>query len=120
MSKGMAIPVGVDKSGGARLEDDPQHLNTILNLALQPGDDDNPFQSIGLDERIIFAVNDPAAQGLARNSIERILRKYTDRLQLDQSQPITFTKTDQGTLQCSFRYINLDTGKATDFTGTIG
>lgn len=120
MAKGMSIPVGVDQSGGAKLEDDPQHLNTILNFALQPGDDDNPFQSLGLDERIIFAVNDPAAQGLARNSVEKILRKFNDRLRLDQSQGISFKQNGEGELECSFRYVNLDTGKVTDFTGTIG
>lgn len=120
MARGMLIPVGVDKSGGAALEDDPEHLNSILTLALQPGDDDNPFQSLGLDERIIMSVNDSAAQGLARNSIEKILRKFNDRLQVDPNQPITFNRTQEGELQCSFRYINLDTGKVTDFSGTIG
>lgn len=120
MAKGMTVPVGVSQGGGAALEDDPQHLNTILNMALQPGDDDNPFQSLGLDERIIFAVNDSAAQGLARNSIEKILRKYNDRLQIDPTVPISFVKTAEGELECSFRYINLDTGKVTDFSGTIG
>lgn len=116
----MRLPVGVDKSGGAALEDDPEHLNTILALALRPGDDDNPFQSLGLDAKIIMSVNDSAAQGLARNAIEKILRKFNDRLQLDPSGPITFNRTQEGELECSFRYVNLDTNKVTDFSGTIG
>jgi len=120
MAKGMKFPVGVDQSGGAALEDDPQHLDTILKLALQPGDDDNPFQSLGLDERIIFAVNDSNAQGLARNSVERILRKYTDRVRIDPTAPISFSRNAEGELECSFRYINLDTGRSQDFSTTIG
>lgn len=120
MAKGMAMPVGVNQSGGAALEDDPEHLNTILTLALRPGEDDNPFQSLGLDGRIIFAVNDSAAQGLARNAIEKVLRKFNDRLQIDPQAPISFSRTEEGELQCSFRYVNLDTGKVTDFSGTIG
>lgn len=120
MARGMKLPVGVDQSGGAALEDDPQHLNAILTLALQPGDDDNPFQILGLDEQIIFSVNDAGAQGVARNAIEKILRKFNDRLQIDPTAPITFSRTAEGQLGCDFRYVNLDTGKVTDFSGTIG
>lgn len=120
MAKGFGMPVRADKSGGAALEDDPRHLATVLKLALSPGDDDNPFQSLGLDERIIFAVNDPAARGLAKNSIERILRKFSDRLTLDTSVPMQFSQSEEGKLEVSFRFIDLDTNTPTDFKTTIG
>lgn len=119
MAKGMAMPVGVDQSGGAALEDDPNHLDTILRLALSPGDDDNPFQNIGLDERIIFSINDPAARGIARASIQAILRKYSDRVELDPNFPIQFSVTTEGQLDVSFRYINLDTNEVNDFRAVV-
>lgn len=118
MAKGLSIPVGVDKSGGASLEDDPLHLATILQQALQLGDDDNPFQNLGIDPQIIFAVNDPAAQARAKNSIERILRKYADRVRLDTTVPMSFSREGE-LLKCEFQYINLDTGEAETFSGVI-
>lgn len=120
MALGFGLPVGVSQSGGAKLEEDPQHLATILHLALQPGQDDNPFQELGLSEAIIFSINDSSAQALARNSIERILSKFADRLTLDRSVPITFGRTAEGQLEVSFRYIDLDTNKPEDFRTTIG
>lgn len=119
MAKGMAVPVGVDQSGGARLEDDPTHLETILRLALSPGEDDNPFQNLGLDERIIFSVNDPAARGVARASIQAILRKYNDRVEIDPNFPLSFSVTEEGRLDVSFKYVNLDTNEVNDFRAVL-
>ena len=120
MGKGLAIPVGVNQGGGAQLEDDPQHLGTILRMALSPGEDDNPFQNLGADESIIFAINDPATKGKARNLIQKILQKFNERLTVDPSTPIEFTQIEEGRLDISFRYVNLDTGKATDFNFEVG
>ena len=119
MAKGFALPVGVDKSGGAATVEDTFDLDKILRLALSPGDDDNPFQQLGLDERIIFNVNDPAARGLARASIEAILRKYADRVEIDPNNPIQFSVVESGRLDVSFKYIDLDTGNVNDFRTTI-
>lgn len=118
MAKGLRVPVGVDKSGGAALEDDPIHLATILQQALQVGEDDNPFQNLGLNGNIIFSVNDASAQALAKNSVERILRKYSDRVKIDPSNPIRFSRKE-GELICEFGYINLDTGEPDTFSGAI-
>jgi len=94
-------------------------LDTILRLALSPGDDDNPFQNLGLDERIIFSINDPAARGIARASIQAILRKYSDRVELDPNSPLEFATTAEGRLEVSFRYVNLDTNTVNDFRAIV-
>lgn len=120
MGKGLSIPVGVNQGGGAQLEDDPQHLRTILRLALSPGEDDNPFQNLGLDERIIFSINDPETRGVARNIIQKILQKFNDRLALDPATPIEFSVIEEGRLDISFRYVNLDTNQPTDFNFEVG
>ncbi len=120
MGLGLAIPVGVNQGGGAQLEPDPQHLRTVLRLALSPGDDDNPFQNLGLDERIIFSINDPATRGVARNIIQKILQKFSDRLVLDPSSAVEFRQIKEGRLDISFRYVNLDTNEPTDFNFEVG
>jgi len=120
MGKGLAIPVGVNQGGGAKLEDDPVHLRTVLRSALSPGEDDNPFQNLGLDESIIFSIDDPAARGTARNIIQKILQKFSDRLVLDPRTPVEFSKIAEGRFDVSFTYINLDTNQATDFNVEIG
>jgi len=120
MGKGLSVPVRVNQGGGAKLEEDPFHLSTVLRLALSAGDDDNPFQNLGIDQSILFAINDSGAQATARNIIKKILNKFSDRLKLDESRPVQFSQPNEGELEVSFRYINLDNNESTDFSTLIG
>lgn len=120
MGKGLSVPVKTSPGGGAKLEDDPQHLSTVLRLALSIGEDDNPFQNLGMDKSSIFAINDASAKALAENNIRKILNKFSDRLKLDENKPITFDQNTEGELQVNFGFINFDTGESENFTTTIG
>ena len=119
MGQGLRIPIGVNRGGGANLEPDPQHLTTILRLALSEGNDDNPFQQLGISDTLIFALNDSSNRGLARNAVERILNKFSERLRLDQTVPVDVIQTGDGEVELSFRYVNLDTNKVSDFIITF-
>lgn len=120
MPKGLTVPVMPGQSGGAQIQEDPNHLDSILRLALAEGGDDNPFQRLGLDRSIIFRINDPSARGVAKRSVEAIVRKFSDRIALDPSQPVSFSRTKEGELLVSFRYVDLTTNEATDFSAVIG
>jgi hypothetical protein len=120
MGKGFAIPVRVGKSGGVQKESGTQHLFEILKLALSGGEDDNPFQSLGIAEQLIFQINDSAAHGRARYAVQQIINKFSDRVALDPSTPISFEQTEEGELELSFRYIDLDTNEVNDFNEVIG
>lgn len=120
MPKGLSIPVMPNVSGGANIEEEPQHTNTILKLALSVGGDDNAFQVLGLSEEIIFRINDPAVRGLARRSVENIIRKFNDRIVRDPSMPINFSINEEGQLNVEFRYVDLSTNRVNDFNEVIG
>lgn len=119
MATGFKVPFGVNIDGGLTLESGSSELLGTLKLALAPGEDDNPFQQLGIDESMIFDINDPATQGLLRSQIRRILSKFADRIALDSSRPIEFTQTEDNMLSVAFRFVNLETNEVSDFTTTI-
>lgn len=119
MGKGLITPVGVNQGGGAALEEDPLHLNTILRNALLGGGDDNPFQNLGLDLSIIFSVNNDSAKGVARSAVNKVLAKFRDRLRLVPNTQIEIRQVEGGQVELSFQYINLDNNQAQDFQLTF-
>ena len=119
MGKGFKMPVGVNQGGGANLEEDPLHLNTVLRNALLGGEDDNPFQSLGIDLSIIFATNDDSSKGVARNAVQKVLSKFSDRLKLVPNTGIDIRQLEGGVLALSFKYINLDNNSVQDFQLTL-
>lgn len=120
MSSGLSFPVRASKSGGAAIDDDSRQLQKILELAFSPGEDDNPFQALGISESIVFQVNDPSARGILRSQARKILAKFSDRVAIDPSRPVSIQQNEEGKLVLSFRYINLETNEATDFLTTLG
>ena len=120
MAIGLKMPVGVTSAGGAALLDEPDELRKLVILAISEGEDDNPFQQLGIDMRIIFAQNDPSAVALARSSITAILNKFDERLALDSSVPIQFNIEENGELRVQFRYVNLDSNEPNDFNEVLG
>lgn len=120
MAKGLSQPVVASKSGGLLIEEDPEHLNSLLKAELSPGEDDNPFQALGINEAIIFALNDPSAHGVARSAVKKIIAKYADRVALDPSTPIEIRPNQEGESNLFFRYIDLQTNKINDFNEALG
>jgi len=120
MGVGLKMPVGVTSAGGADLLDEPHELQKILTLALSEGGDDNPFQQLGLDSRIIFSQNDPSSAAVARSAITSVLNKYDDRLALDTSIPVQLKIEQNGELRAQFRYVNKDTNEVNDFNEVLG
>lgn len=115
-TKGLSIPVRVGKSGGAQKDTFSNQLIKIIKSALAAGGDDNPFQELGTQEELIFAVNDPGVRGVMRNRIKRILAKFNDRVALDPKTQIQFlTTNDPNEVRCLFRVVDLETDDPLDF-----
>jgi len=76
MSSGLSVPVSVDKLGKARVTSGSDQLRKLLMVAIQPCPSDNPFQDLGLDEKLIFSVNSPPLQGKLRLAIDRIFATF--------------------------------------------
>jgi hypothetical protein len=111
MAIGLTSPVGVGKSGGAAVESGGDQLTKILRLALLPGEDDNPFQELGIPEKFVFAINDSGTAGLIRQTVRRILTKFADRVALRPGTTIQLSQTAEGELQIQFEYIDLETNE---------
>jgi|GEM_PF-5995390 len=120
MPIGLSVPVYVNKGGGAQMQKEENQLDKLVVLALQEGEDDNPFQELGLDPRIIYRVNDDAAKFDARDDIENILKSFKNRLELGPDGVVinkedNTQQTEEGELHVSFEYINLDVNEAKEF-----
>jgi len=115
MPTGLKIPVGVDNKGRAAVETN-ETLNTqkILNLAFSEGDDKNPFQNLGLDDRIVFSVKTAAFRGKALNATNRILAKFPELVRLIDGS-VKFEEDVEGEFTIEFDYIDLLTQKAETF-----
>lgn len=109
MAKGLAVPVRPGKNGGAQIVSGSEQGRKILTLAIAPGDDQNPFQSLGIDERIVFQNPDSSVVALIRNSIGRIVGKYPDKYKLT-SAGVQIAVDAGGDTNVKFSYKEVDSG----------
>lgn len=116
MPTGLRVPVGVNKSGGANIEkDETQQTKKMLTLALAEGGDDNPFQDLGLKGDLVFSVRNSGFRGRALKSVERVIAKMSDRLQLAPGEQVNFDVSVDNEVTLSFSYIDLSTNKEEEF-----
>lgn len=60
------------------------HTNFLLKLAADNCDSDNPFQDLGIDERIIFDIQDGKGTAI-KDVIEEVVLEFQDRLDLEST-----------------------------------
>lgn len=112
MPKGLKIPMQANSSGGIATVEGDDNDAKIIKLYLSDGDNENAFQqeiTLGVD--MIFDILDPLMRARIKNRIERIF----DRLKAEKRFDLlrnTFqwdeSKTSEGELILSFRYLNLE------------
>lgn len=116
MADGLAIPIGVDIRGGASIEKGSKQKTKVLKLALSEGDDTNPFQNLGISSSIIFDINSDITAAEAKLEVDRILKKFEGKIELDDSNPIeVFRDPETAELGISFTYVDLDTNLPAEF-----
>jgi len=117
MATGLKVPVGVDKSGGARVETSVvEQKKKLLFQAFSPGQDKNAFQTLGLDPGLIFSIKDEFFETRARSEVRRIMGNFIDLMELSPDVPITFEDTAEGELEMSFQYVDLEVDEVQTFT----
>jgi hypothetical protein len=124
MPKGLAMPLGISKSGGAKVEKEESQLDKLVILALEEGEDDNPFQELGLPPRVVYRVNDTSSLFDVKSEIEDLLkRSFQGRLKLvSEGVVIEESKNDtnkEGERNVSFEYINLDVNQEREFSSPL-
>lgn len=109
--------------GGFRQAKDNEHIKGLLSAALGPGESDNPFQSLGLGEDMIFDPADPTTFTDVRDRIREIFADFeTAELAKLQERPdnlkVTFDKTapEGGSYGMIVYVINLETDSPFDMS----
>lgn len=116
MTTGLKLPLGVNKSGGADVEEDPAEQNRkILTLEILGGDNRNPFQKLEGFDDLIYDIKNPSVQNKARQRLNRIFRKLSDRVALAPDSLIEFDTSQPGELVLSFNYIDLLTNTEQEY-----
>ncbi len=116
MYKGLSIPLTVNKGGGAKKEPETSQLDKLVVLALQEGDDDNPFQDLGLSSSLIYKINDDVSKYEAKVEIERALSRFRGRLKLSNDGVVIDSRESyDGESHVNFEYVNLDTNNLREF-----
>lgn len=115
MPTGLKIPVGVNKQGRAAVEsNESKNTQKILTLAFSEGGDDNAFQKLGLDDRVVFSVKTSAFRGRALNAVNNILAKFPELVRLVEGS-VEFQEDIEGEFTIEFEYIDLLTQKSETF-----
>lgn len=119
MAKGLAIPVRPGKDGGALISKGEDQEAKILTLALAVGDDENPFQELGISENILFANPDSSAKAFIRRAIEQVINKYASRFKISNRAPIVINQSASGDTSVGFTYKLVGTGADQEFNGKL-
>jgi len=116
MANGIKTPVKASKAGGAEILKGTKQKAKILRLALSEGDDNNPFQKLGIMPDALFQNEGPTAAADLRLEVERILKKFSDSIGIDPNFPVTIFKSETGELGVTFKWVDLETNDTTDFS----
>jgi len=118
MTKGIAIPVGVDGSGGAALVDGEDNDRKLISVALSDCDNENAFQQdLGLGSDIVFDINDSRS----RQKVLRKLYAIFDDFEANHKyklmrDTIKWTESpEEGSMALEFKYLDLETDETSEF-----
>ncbi len=111
MATGLAVPVGVDSGGGARLESGSDNSDKIVKLGLGSDENENAFQQdIGVGIGMIFDVNDPTLRARIMGRIFDVFRRFEaqNRFRLRQNTIRWEENPTEGELILIFLYVDLE------------
>lgn len=78
--QGMALPIQVNRRGGARLISGTPYTEQVIKAGLTPNTSKNPFQAgdgveVGISERVVFMNNDSQAKAFTRGQIVNFFKR---------------------------------------------
>lgn len=115
MAQGIAIPLRVRNGRLAKLSGD-DYIDQLVRTALKGLESDNPFQTPGLGEFMVFGVNDHMSEGEIREKVIAIFESFRlDQLaRLDNPESdVTFEHVgEEMVMHLSYR--NLETQERTE------
>jgi hypothetical protein len=114
MPTGLALPVQIGTYGRAKLVSGSELLRQLLLCSLRDCASENPFQDLGISQRLIFDINDAHAVGEVRTRIKQIFANFeAQRLAKlpGGDNSLIFTQSEEGSLDVEIKYLDLETDK---------
>ena len=115
MPTGISLPLEAE-AGRLKLLSGDDYMRQLVAMALGDNDSDNPFQSLGMGEWMIFAINDQAIEGEIRQRVRAVFIEFEKdqlmKLSTD-ADAITFEERE-GERIMRLKYLNLETGLRVD------
>jgi hypothetical protein len=111
MPRGLAIPVGVNTSGGARTVVGDENDSKILKLGLGDDENDNAYQQgIGLGTGMIFDTLDVGQRAqLTQNILDLFVRWEAQKRYKLRSNTVRWEEEpESGDLILVFKYVSLE------------
>lgn len=117
MTTGLALPVGVNTHGGARLVEKDEQATKIISLALSDLDNDNAFQQgIGLGSDNVFDVAGATFRARLRQRVTDIFKTFQDlKLYTLVTRSMKFSKAVDGEQEFQFQYVNIESDQTITF-----
>lgn len=122
MPTGLAIPLGVSSTGGAKLVSSDSNNSKIIALALGDDDNENAFQqNIGLGVEMIWAIEEPPLRARIAQRIRTIFRRFEaqKRFRLFPDTISWESDSENQDLILTFKYLDIESDETEDFTKTF-
>ena len=122
MAKGLQLPVGVNKAGGANITDGDDNDKKVIFTALSDCDSEHAFQQdLGLGSGMIFDIASPA---LRANILRRTKNIFDEFFRLHRFKLLKNTvkwaeDAETGELTLTFKYLNIESDEMGEFERTF-
>lgn len=114
MPTGLAMPVGVNRSGGARLSSGDENDDKIIRLALGDDANENAFQqNIGVGGDMVFGIADELLQSSIMRRVFDVFKRFeAQRRYRLQPNTITWSRdSETQELILQFKYVALESDR---------
>jgi hypothetical protein len=111
MACGIQVPL-ITKNGRLKKLYGDAYIEQLVQLALIGMESENPFQTLGLGEWMIFGINDGMTTGQIKEKVISIFDLFeADQLAKlkSEDESIQFKRGDEGELYMSVEYVNMET-----------
>jgi hypothetical protein len=118
MATGLAMPVGVNESGGARLSEGDENDDKIIRLALGDDASENAFQqNIGVGADMVFGQSDELLQAQIMRRVNEVFKRFEAQKRYMLRRNTIAWSIDSNTqeLILQFKYVALESDREQTF-----
>lgn len=117
MATGLAIPVGVNNQGGAKLVSGDENDKKIISLSLGDDSNENAFQqNIGLGIGMIFDISDEITKANILRRLREVFRRFEAQKRfLLREETIKWGSNENQEFVLEFKYVCIESDEEKEF-----